>query len=289
MFPRSFDYRAPSTLDEVMEALAQNGDEAKVLAGGQSLIPLMKLRFASPSLIIDINRVDGLGMITEEPDRLRVGTLARHCELADSDVIKSRYPAMATAAPLISDPLTRNLGTIGGSLAHGDPSGDWGAVMLAMGAEVVARSTSGERTIPVRDLFVGTFTTSLQPTEVLTEVRIPRSKGPSGGTYLKLERKVGDFATVAVAVHLELANGTIGRAGIGLTAVGPTNLAAIAAEEALAGNPATPEAFAQAARLAAAACEPTSDVRGSADYKRDIVRVFVERGLARALEIAQAA
>lgn len=289
MFPRSFDYRAPSTLDEVMEALAQNGDEAKVLAGGQSLIPLMKLRFASPSLIIDINRVDGLGSITEEPDRLRVGTLVRHCELADSGVIKSRYPAMATAAPLISDPLTRNLGTIGGSLAHGDPSGDWGAVMLAMGAEVVARSTSGERTIPVRDLFVGTFTTSLQPTEVLTEVRIPRSQNPSGGTYLKLERKVGDFATVAVAVHLELANGTIGRAGIGLTAVGPTNLAATAAEEALAGKPATPEAFAQAARLAAAACEPTSDVRGSADYKRDVVRVFVERGLARALEIAQEA
>jgi aerobic carbon-monoxide dehydrogenase medium subunit len=287
MFPSRFDYMAPRSIEEVLATLDRLGEDAKLLAGGQSLIPLMKLRFGAPSVIVDLNRVPGLSFIDEEGDRLRVGAMTRHCELAASELISTRYPAMATAAPLISDPLIRNLGTIGGSLAHADPAGDWGSVMLALGAEVVARSSKDSRTIPMSELFLGPFTTVLAPNEVVTEVRIPRPAGPAGGTYLKLERKVGDFATVGVAAQLELGNGTIARAGIGLTAVGPENLRASPAEELLAGSEPTREIFEEAGVLAAGACDPISDVRGPAEYKRDVVRVFVRRGLNRALELAR--
>jgi carbon-monoxide dehydrogenase medium subunit len=287
MYPARFDYVAPRSVDEVLFTLAERGDEAKVMAGGQSLIPLMKLRFAAPALVVDLKRVGGLDSLEEANGHLRVGALCRHNGLAASDLLAKSYPAMAAAAPLIADPLVRNLGTIGGSLAHADPAGDWGSVMLALDAELVARSASGERTIPVDDFFKGTFTTALEPTELLTEIRVPKPKGAAGGAYLKLERKVGDFATVGVAVHLELDGKRIGRAGIALTAVGPKNLAATDAEEALEGEEPGEKAFAEAARLAAQAADPSSDVRGSADYKRDVVRIFVERGLARSLEIAR--
>ena len=259
-----------------------------MLAGGQSLIPLMKLRFAAPGLIVVLNRIPGLGFIEESDGGLRVGALTRHAELVDSDVLRDRYPTMATAAPLISDPIVRNLGTIGGSLAHADPAGDWASVMLALGGEVVARSASGERTIPVGELTEGPFTTTLRPDEVLTEVRVPAPQGPSGGTYLKLERKVGDFATVGVAVQVSLDDGRIGSAGLGLTAVGPQNIKPTAAEEALAGAEPSDEAFQEAGRLAADAASPTSDVRGSADYKREVVRAYVARGLSQAVDAARA-
>lgn len=288
MFPSRFDYVAPDTVEEVLSTLAQHGDEAKVLAGGQSLIPLMKLRFASPGLLVDLNRVPGLGFIEENEGHLRVGTLTRNSELERSDLLKSGYPVMAAAAPMISDPLVRNRGTIGGSLAHADPAGDWGSVMLALGAEVVIKSSTGGRTIPVSELLVDIFTTSLEPAEMITEIRVPRTPARSGGTYLKMERRVGDFATVAAAVHLALDNGTVKRAGIALTAVGSKNIQATAAEEALAGAEPTAEAFEEAARLAAEASEPSSDVRGSAEYKRAMVRTFVRRGLDRALEMARA-
>ncbi len=289
MYPPRFDYAAPDTLDEVLSLLEQHGDDAKPLAGGQSLIPLLKLRFAAPALLVDLNRVAGLGYIEERDGGLRIGALTRHNELADSELVKASYPALSAAAPQIADPLVRNLGTIGGSLAHADPAGDWGAVMLAVGAELVARGASGERVIPIGEFFRGTFTTALEPTELLTEIRVPRPKGPAGGTYLKLERKVGDFATVAVAVQLELDGGRIARAGIALTAVGPQNIEATAAEDALAGAEPTAEAFDEAARLAAGAAEPVSDVRGSAEYKREVVRVYVRRGLERSLELARVA
>lgn len=289
MLPARFDYAAPRSLDEALALLAERADEAKVLAGGQSLIPLMKLRFASPDLIVDLNRIPGLDGIEETDGTLRVGALARHNQLARSNLLATRYQAMAAVAPLVSDPVVRNLGTLGGSLAHADPAGDWASVMLALRAEVVARSASDERTIPMTDLIRGPFTTALEPTEILTEIRIPRPRGPAGGTYLKLERKVGDFATVAVAVQLELANGSISRVGIGLTAVGPQNLVATRAEEILAGAQPTPEAFDEAARAAAAEAEPLSDLRGSAEYKRQVVATYVRRGLARALELARAA
>lgn len=289
MYPSRFDYVAPDTLDEVLDHLAQHGDEAKILAGGQSLIPLMKLRFAAPSLVVDVNRVTDLAYLTELKTVLRIGAMTRHAELEHSDVIGRGYPAMAAAAPLISDPLVRNMGTIGGSLAHADPAGDWGSVMLALGAEVVAQSADGKRNIPISEFFKGTFTTALEPTEVVTEIRVPRPRGPAGGTYLKLERKVGDFATVGVAVHLELDNGNIGRAGIGLTAVGPQNLEATTAQKILAGEEPSPALFEEAGRLAGALAEPHSDVRGSADYKRAVIGEFVKRGLNQALEMARAA
>jgi carbon-monoxide dehydrogenase medium subunit len=288
MLPARFDYHRPDTLDDALELMERFGNEAKVLAGGMSLIPLMKLRFASPSNVVDINGVGELSGLSETDEGLRVKAVTRNSELETSDLIRKRYPAMAAAAPLISDPIVRNRGTLGGALAHADPAGDWGSVMLALRAEVVTRSTSRERVIPIDELFETTFTTTLQPNEILTEVRIPAPRARSGGAYLKLERKVGDFATVGVAVQLSLDNGHIGDAGIALTAVGATNLRAREAEESLARAEPTEEIFAEAARRAAAIAEPMTDVRGSAEYKRHVVEVFVRRGLARALEIAQA-
>jgi aerobic carbon-monoxide dehydrogenase medium subunit len=288
MFPARFEYAAPTSIEEALSLLTERGDDAKVLAGGQSLIPLMKLRFAAPGLIVDLNRIPGLGFIEESDGGLRIGALTRHAELVDSDVLRDRYPTMAAAAPLISDPIVRNLGTIGGSLAHADPAGDWASVMLALGGEVLARSASGERTIPVGELTEGPFTTTLRSDEVLTEVRVPAPQRPSGGTYLKLERKVGDFATVGVAVQVSMDDGRIGSAGLGLTAVGPQNIKPMAAEEALAGAEPSEKAFQEAGRLAADASSPTSDVRGSADYKREVVRTYVARGLSQAVDAARA-
>jgi carbon-monoxide dehydrogenase medium subunit len=289
MLPARFDYHRPDKLEEALALLAQHGEDAKVLAGGMSLIPLMKLRFATPSHLIDINRIADLQGVSEEGGSLRVKSVTRHAELERSDLLRTRYPAMAAAAPLISDPIVRNLGTIGGSLAHGDPAGDWGSVMLALGAEVVARGSGGERAIPADELFVSNFATSLRPDELITEIRIPAPRGRFGGAYLKLERKVGDFATVGVAVHLSLDDGHIAAAGIGLTSVGPRNIKAKEAEASLVGSEPTDEAFAEAGRLAAGAAQPITDIRGSADYKRHMVEVYTRRGLARALETARAA
>ncbi len=286
MLPSRFDYHRPESLDESLRLLGDL-DDAKVLAGGQSLIPVMKLRLATPANLVDINRVPGLDGIEEAGGGLRLGALARHNQIASSEVV-ARYPMLAAAAPQISDPIVRNLGTIGGSLAHADPAGDWGAVMLAAGASVVIRSARGEREVPMTEFLVDVFTTTLEPDELLTEVRVPTPSARSGGTYLKLERKIGDFATVGAAIHVELSNGTIGRAGIALTGVGSTNVHATEAEASLAGAEPTEEAFAEAGRLAAAATNPVSDVRGSADYKRHVVEVYVRRGLATAAEMARA-
>ena len=219
MLPSRFEYHRPDSLEEALQLLSQHGDEAKVLAGGQSLIPVMKLRLSSPAHVVDIGRL-GLDTIAESDGRLTVGALARHRDLERSELLEARYPVMAAAAPLISDPIVRNLGTIGGSLCHADPAGDWGSVMLALEATVVLRSTRGERELSMSEFLVDTFTTAIEPDEILTEVRVPQPAGATGGAYLKLERKVGDFATVAAAVQLSLSNGTIERAGIALTAVG---------------------------------------------------------------------
>jgi aerobic carbon-monoxide dehydrogenase medium subunit len=249
MYPASFEYVVPATLEEALDTLGRYGDEAKVLAGGQSLVPLMKLRFAAPRALVDINRLPGLDTLTEEDGGLRIGALVRHRTCERSEILGGgRWGTLGAAAPLISDPIIRNLGTVCGSLAHADPQGDWGSALLAMDAEVVARGPDGTRTIPLGELFEGPFVTSLQPTEIITEARVPDPGPDAGGTYLKLERKVGDFATVGVAVHLSMADGKVGRAGIALTAVGPTNLRATAAEEALAGAELTDEAIAEAAR-----------------------------------------
>jgi carbon-monoxide dehydrogenase medium subunit len=284
VYPARFEYYAPETLDEALDLLERYGDEGKVLAGGQSLIPLMKLRFAAPRALVDLNRVSGLDDLGEQEGGLRIGALVRHKACERSELLKGRWGALGDAAPLISDPIVRNLGTVGGSLAHADPQGDWGSVMIATGAEIVARSSGGSRTIPAADFFQGPFTTALEPTEVITEVVVPDPGPSAGGTYLKLERKVGDFATVGVAVHVSFDDGRVRRAGIGLTAVGPANLRAAAAEEALAGKELDDEAIREAGRLAAEAAQPHSDVRGSEEYKRSVVRTFTERGLRAAAE-----
>ena len=288
MFPAAFDYRASATLAEAFDILKQRGDEAKVMAGGQSLIPLLKLRFAQPALVVDISRLPNLAGIERKDGHLRIGALTRHVDIERSKELVSLCPILPEAAHWIADPLVRNKGTIGGSLCHADPSGDWGSVMLALNAEFVATSGSGERVIQAADFFKGPFTTAVRPDEILTEIRIPLV-GNSGGAYNKLERKVGDFATVAVAVQVELSGGKVARAGIGLTAVGETNVKAAAAEKALVGHEPTDEVIAEAGRLAAAAAEPKSDVRGSAEFKKDIVRVFVQRGLKTAVARAREA
>jgi aerobic carbon-monoxide dehydrogenase medium subunit len=287
MYPARFEYFAPDTLDEALSILERYGDEAKVLAGGQSLIPLMKLRFAAPRALVDINRIEGLSDLYEDAGALNIGALVRHKDCERSEILRGRLGVLGDAAPQISDPIVRNRGTVAGSLAHADPQGDWGSALLAAGAEVQARGPGGTRTIPLDDLFQGPFTTALEPTEIITWVQVPDPGPRAGGTYLKLERKVGDFATVGVAVHLSFANGTVGRAGIALTGVGPANIRAQAAEDALAGAELGEEAIETAARLAAEGAEPRDDVRGTAEYKRNVVRVFTERGLRKAAAAAR--
>jgi carbon-monoxide dehydrogenase medium subunit len=288
MLPARFEYHRPQSLDEAL-GLLSSLEDAKVLAGGQSLIPVMKLRFAAPGHLVDINRLEAMDDVRAEDGTLRIGALVRHNQMAGSEVVERHHPLLAATAPLIADPLVRNLGTVGGSLAHADPAGDWGSAMLAAGARVALRSSRGEREMPVSEFLVDIFTTAAEPDEILTEVRVPLPPKKLGGAYLKLERKIGDFATVGVAVQVEMSNGTIDRAGVGLTGVGSKNIQATAAEQALSGAEPGEVAFAEAGRLAAAACDPVSDVRGSAEYKRHIVQVYVKRGLARAVETARAA
>ena len=259
MYPARFEYHAPASVDEALAILERYGDEAKVLAGGQSLIPLMKLRFASPRALVDINRIEGLDAIAggqRLPRRSAPSSATRTA--SDRTRCKGRYGVLGDAAPQISDPIVRNRGTVVGSLAHADPQGDWGSALLAAGAQLEVASSGGTRTIPLDELFQGPFTTSLQPNEIATAVQVPDPGPRAGGTYLKLERKVGDYATVGVAVHLSFDNGKVGRAGIALTGVGPRNLRATAAEEALAGaelNDDTIKAAARARRRGRAAAE----------------------------------
>ena len=283
MFPAAFDYRAPTTLAEALGVLKERGDDAKVMAGGQSLIPLLKLRFAQPALLLDIGRLPSMKGVKRENGHLVIGALTRHVDIERDEQLAKSFPLLTEAAHWIADPLVRNRGTVAGSVCHADPAGDWGSVMLALGAELVAHSSSGERVIPIAGFFQGPFTTALKPDEVVTAIRIPVPSGASGGADQKLERRVGDFATVAVAVQVEMNGRKIARAGIGLTAVGPTNVHAAAAEKALAGQEVSDQVIAEAARLAAAASEPKDDIRGTAAYKKDVVRVFVQRGLRTAL------
>jgi carbon-monoxide dehydrogenase medium subunit len=286
LYPSTFEYFAPDTLDEVLALLAQHGDESKVLAGGQSLIPLLKLRFAAPSVLVDVNRIGGLDTLAEDGDTLRIGALVRHKTCERSDLLRARYPLLADVAGLVSDPIVRNLGTVCGSIAHADPQGDWGSALIAAGAEAVLRGADGERTVPLGSFFLGPFTTALEPTEVVTEVRVPRPPGRVGGAYLKLERKVGDFATAAVGVQVAFDDGKVARAGIALTGVGPTNVQATEAEQSLTGAELDDAAVRGAAELAAQAAQPRDDIRGTAAYKRQVVRVFTERALRRAAEVA---
>jgi carbon-monoxide dehydrogenase medium subunit len=287
MIPAAFEYHRPSTLQDAVALLGRLGDEAKVLAGGQSLIPLMKLRLASPRHLVDLNRISGLGAIAEQGGTLVIGALVREAELEASELVRHRLPILADACRVIADPLVRNLATVGGNLAHGDPANDHPAAMLALGAEVVAIGPQGSRRIPVAELFTGPLETALHSGEILTEIRIPLPPPRSGGAYLKLERKVGDFATAAVGVQITLAGGdACAQAGIGLTNVGPTPIKARRAEALLKGRRVDDAAIREAAEAAAAESDPSEDLRGSVAYKRDLVRVLTARALRRALERA---
>jgi carbon-monoxide dehydrogenase medium subunit len=278
MFPSRFRYEAPTSLDEAIGLLHDGGDYVKVLAGGQSLVPMMKLRFASPEVIVDINNLPGLGYHRAGPDgSLHVGALCRHADLEFSDLLKGTQPTMAAAAPLVADPLVRNRGTLVGSLCHADPQGDWASVMLALGGSVIAQGPGGRRAIPLADFVTGPFQNVLEHDEIAVEAVVPPAKGTRAGGYLKLERRVGDFATVGTAVAIETSGGTVIRAGIALTGVGGSTIGATEAAAALAGKPLTAETIAEAAELAAGAARPRTDHRGSAEYKRHLVRVFVSR------------
>jgi aerobic carbon-monoxide dehydrogenase medium subunit len=282
MYPSRFRYEAPTSLAEAIALLRDGGDYVKVLAGGQSLIPLMKLRFAAPELIVDINNVPGLAYHRTDPDgTFRIGALCRHADLEHSSQLAATQPTMAAAAPLIADPIVRNRGTLVGSLCHADPQGDWASVVLSLDGAVVAEGPAGRRAIRMADFVTGPFENVLLPDEVAVEAVIPPAQGQRAGGYLKLERRVGDFATVGVAVSVENAGGVVTKAGIALTGVGGSTIAAIEAAAALAGRPLTAESIDQAASLAGAAARPRTDHRGSAEYKRHMVETFVRRILSR--------
>ncbi len=288
MYPPAFDYSAPATLEEALAILADTGEEGRVLAGGQSLIPMMKLRLASPAHLVDINQIEELSYVTNGNGDIAIGALARHADVASSDAIAAGNHLVAAAAPWIADPLVRNRGTVAGSVAHCDPEGDWNSVMLAIGATVVARSSSGEREIPIEDFVVDFFTNSLRPGEMVTELRVPKNPPRSGGTYLKLERKIGDYATVGVATHLALTEaGQVATAGLALTSVATKNTKVVEAEQMMIGQEPTAELFAEAADIAARTCDPQSDVRGPAEYKRAVVAEYTRRGFAAALVTAR--
>ncbi len=294
MIPAAFDYHAPRTLDEALALLAEHRDDAKVLSGGQSLLPLLKLRLGSAGHLVDIGRIPGLEYIREEEGSVRIGGRTRESELERSELIRAKLPLLADTAAVIADPLVRNLATVGGNLAHGDPANDHPAAMLALRAEVVATGPRGTRTIPIDELFLGLFTTALDAGEILTEIRIPLPPPRSGGAYEKLERKVGDFATAAAAVQVTLAagggdraGGEVARAGIALTNAGPTPVRAAEAERYLVGKQPSEETIAEAARLAGAAATPSADRRGKVEYKREMARVLTARALRRAIQRAK--
>jgi len=287
MIPPSFEYLRPSTVKEAVALLQQHGDAAKILSGGQSLIPMMKLRIARPEYVIDINRIPGLDYIKEDGGYLAIGGLTREAELESSDLIRTKFPIIHDTAGFIADPQVRNMATVGGNLAHGDPANDHPATMLALGAQIVATGPAGTRTIGIDDFFVSLFTTALKGDEILTEIRIPMPAPHSGGAYFKLERKVGDFATVGVAAQVALdAGGLCNKAGIGLTNVGGTPIRAHKAEDYLKGKKLDESTIKQAGQLAADESEPSSDLRGPSDYKKAMVMELTRRALGRAGERA---
>jgi carbon-monoxide dehydrogenase medium subunit len=287
MIPAPFDYSSPDTLEEALALLEKYGDEAKILAGGHSLIPMMKLRFATPEHLIDINNIPGLSYIKEEGSMLKIGAMTREADLEESDLIKDKFPIFLDATKLIADPQVRNMGTIGGNIAHGDAANDHPAVMIALNAQVVITGPEGQRTVSIDEFFYGFYMTAVQPNEILTEIQIPIPEAGTGSAYHKLERKVGDYATAGVAVSLTInSDGICTKAGIGLTNVNPTPLRAKRSEEALVGQKISRSIMAEAAKMAAEDCSPSSDLRGSEEYKRDMVEILTQRMIAKAISRA---
>lgn len=285
MYPSRFAYEAPKSLDEAIALLNASGGEAKVLAGGQSLVPMLKLRFAAPEQIIDINNIPGLEYHRIDPDgTLRIGALCRHEDLEFSTIIQDTFPTLAAAAALVADPIVRTRGTFVGSVCHADPQGDWAATMIALNGRIVAQGPNGRREIDMKDFVLGPFTNALAFNEIAVEAVIPPAKGIARGGYLKLERRVGDFATASVAVALDMSGATVLRAGCALAGVGGKTIDANEAISVLNGQTLTEASIEAAAEAVAEAADPRTDHRGSADYKRHIVKTFVIRilnGIAR--------
>lgn len=286
MIPGSFDYHAPATVAEAVALLGRHPG-AKLLAGGHSLIPAMRFRLAQPEVLIDLNRIPDLEYVREEAGRLAIGALTREVAIEDSELVRTRYPLLADTSAVVADPLVRNRGTVGGNLAHADPANDHPAAMLAYGADVVAQGPRGRRTIPIDAFFTGFFESALADDEVLIEIRVPAPAKGAGGAYLKLERKVGDYAISAVAVQLVMDGKTCKQARIGLTNVNPVPMRATGAEKAVAGKELTDAVLEAAGKAAAAECDPSADLRGGVDYKRDVTRVLTKRALRKAAERAR--
>ena len=287
MIPAVFDYHRPGTLDEALKLLSSHGDQAKVLSGGMSLLPMLKLRLASFAHLVDIGRISGLDTIKEEGGFLKIGAMTRQSALERSDLVKSKYPILADAVPLIAAPLVRNRGTIGGNLANGDPGNDQPAIAIAVGATLVARGPKGERNIAANQFYKGLYETALARNEILTEVRIPVPQARSGGAYAKLKRKTGDFAVAAAAVQLTLnAKGAVERCGIALTNAGLTPVEAADAAKYLVGKMPDEKTIMEAAKLAAAKSAPSADRRGSVEYKKEMARVLTARALKKAVQRA---
>lgn len=284
MIPGEFDYYSPTSLDEAVSLLVEHGEDAKILAGGQSLIPAMRYRLAIPETLIDINQIKDLEYIREDNGYLAIGALTRESALEESELVQNGYHLLADAAEVIADPLVRNLATVGGNIAHSDPANDHPAVMLAYGAEIIALGPNGTRSIPIDDFFIDLFENSLAENEILTEVRIPKPAANTDGAYIKIERKVGDYAISAVAVQISMDGDVCKDVRIGLTNVSPVPMRATNAEQALIGRQLTDEVLEAAGQAAAAECDPSPDLRGTVDYKRDITRVLTKRAIRKALE-----
>ena len=286
MIPREFEYHAPKSVHDALGLLAQLGDEAKLLAGGHSLLPMMKMRFAQPGHLIDLGRIAELKGIREENGTIRVGAMTTENELIWSKLLQAKCPLLVEGARLISDPQVRYKGTIGGDISHGDPGNDHPALMLALGASFVLRSAAGERVVPADGFFVGTYDTLMKPDEIMTEIHIPVPAPGTGYCYAKLKRKVGDFATAAAAVTLRISGGAVQDVAIALTNVGPTPLKARAAEDSLRGKPLSDASIVAAAALAMKICDPAADQRGDAEYKTAMAGEMTQRALHTARERA---
>lgn len=277
MIPGDFTYYAPTSLAEAIKLLGDHGGDAKILAGGQSLIPAMRFRLAAPAALIDINNIADLGYIRTDNGHLALGAMTRESALEASELVQTKFHLLADAAHVIADPIVRNMATVGGNIAHADPANDHPAVMLAYGAQVIASGANGTRTIPIDEFFIGLFENALEPGEVLTEIRIPTPKAGSGGAYQKIERKVGDYAVSAVGVQLTLDGNICTAARIGLTNVSPVPMRAENAERALIGQAITADVLEAVGQAAAAECDPAGDLRGSEAYKRDLTRILIKR------------
>lgn len=286
MIPRPFEYHAPKTLDEAVALARRYGGESKFLAGGQSLLPLMKLRMLSPGHLIDLNGLKGLEYIRMENGTFAIGALTRMADIETSEALRRDCPILSECASQIADPLVRNLGTVGGNICHADPSNDMPAVMVASGAEMVIAGPRGERTVAAPDFFLDTFTTALGEGEILKELRLPATR-TRGSAYAKLERQAGDFGIVGVAASLRLSpDGSCAECGIGLTGAGPTVVKARRSEDAIKGTKVSRSEIAKAAALAAEDSKPVGDLRGSAAYKQEMVAVMTRRTLTLALKRA---